>query len=550
MKTNKKRFKDYVGEKFGSLKIVGYYSEKTDIGRYRYRFKCVCDCDPSTIVDKDANHVINGKTYTCGNCNKRDFEKYIGERIGDLLIVGFYSFKDKNYYRYMFICICNCNPYETVDKDAYNVISGKTQSCGCKQGTRDHTPLLGVRFGKLVPKEVVRQRLKTKVQIRYLCQCDCGNPELVSVKKSDLEKGDRTHCGCKRFPTNRYTDRFHAIFLHHYHSSVVKRSKQLGYTEIISFEEFKYFIQLPCHYCGDPFSAMLKDRDSGRKLTVLPEATIWVNGLDRVNNKKGYNIHNIVPCCTHCNKAKGELSYEEFRALISKLFRVFVLNGGVISERKLHIPTEVTPISRPLRLNRTYTPDEMIGKTFGWLTVLSYERQIRPSGQSYIKLYCQCVCGTPHTADKFEVNKGNIISCGCFNSLYIKSKHQDRVTAIMRTLYKKVQSRSKNVLGLNNMLSFEVYCSLITQPCFYCGEPHSNAAKDLKDNKTGQHRTDTIVLYNGLDRKDGTYGYTEDNVLPCCRNCNLAKFEKNIDEFRQWIIQVNDYWNEKVVFMQ
>ncbi|WHZ03402.1 hypothetical protein QNH48_01505 [Neobacillus sp. YX16] len=548
MTTVKKRFKEYVGEKFGSLKIIEYYSEKTDTGSYRYRFKCVCDCDPNEIVDKEARHVVYGKTDTCGGCNKRDFEKHIGERFGDLVIVGFYSFKDKNYYRYLFKCICDCNPDETVDKEAHNVISGKTQSCGCKQGTRDHTPLLGVKFGKLVPKEVVRHRLKTKVEIRYLCQCDCGNPALVSVKKYDLENGNRTHCGCEHFPSNRYTDRFYAIFLNHYHSSVVKRTKQLGFTDIISFEEFKYFIQLPCHYCGDPFSAMLKDRDSGRKLHVLPEAAIWVNGLDRVENKKGYIINNVVPCCTHCNKAKGELSYEEFRALILKIYQVFVVNGGVIPKWKPHIPIEVTPISHPPRPDRTYTPDEMIGKTFGWLTVLSYERHIRPSGQSYIKLHCQCVCGNPHTADKYEVNKGNTISCGCFNSLFIKSKHQDRVTAIMTNLYKKVKSRSKNILGFNDVLPFEAFCSFITQPCFYCGEPHSNVAKDLKDNKTGKPRTDTIVLYNGLDRKDGTNGYTEENVVPCCKNCNVAKFEKNIDEFRQWIKQVNDYWNEKVVF--
>lgn len=542
MKILNKSYKDYIGETFGSLKVMKFYSYKLDTGGYSYRFDCICDCNPYKIVDKDAKHVIHGKTQSCGNCKKRNFKKYIGGRFGYLVIVDFYSYKAKDNYRYMFKCICDCTPNEIVVKDAYNVVSGQTQSCGCKQGTRDHTPLLGMQFGRLVPKEVVRQHLKSKTQIRYLCQCDCGNPELVSVKKYDLVNGKRTNCGCEHFPPNRYMDRFHAISLNHYHSSVVKRSKQLVFKDILSFDEFKHFIHLPCHYCGAPFSAMIKDRDSGRKIPVFPEVMVCVNGLDRVDNSKGYTLNNVVPCCTHCNKAKAELSYDEFRTLISKIHQVFVLNGGFKSELIPHFLLDFKPISRPPKPERTYTPDEMIEKTFGWLTVLSYEPHTRPSGQKYIKLNCKCICGNTHTVDKYEVNSGDTISCGCFKRKFIKSKNQDRVTSIKRNLYKRVLNRSKNKLGFDGVLPFETYCSLISQPCFYCGEPHGNTAKDNKGKKTGLPITDTIVLYNGLDRKDGTKGYTEDNVIPCCKNCNTAKFTKNIDEFRQWIIQMNSYW--------
>lgn len=33
---------------------------------------------------------------------------------------------------------------------------------------------------------------------RWLCKCDCGNPELVSVKRHSLQQGMTTSCGCKR----------------------------------------------------------------------------------------------------------------------------------------------------------------------------------------------------------------------------------------------------------------------------------------------------------------------------------------------------------------
>jgi len=31
------------------------------------------------------------------------------------------------------------------------------------------------------------------------------------------------------------------------------------------------------------------------------------------------------------------------------------------------------------------------------------------------------------------------------------------------------------------------------------------------------------VIYNGIDRVNNTLGYTEENSVPCCKTCNLAK---------------------------
>jgi hypothetical protein len=55
---------------------------------------------------------------------------------------------------------------------------------------------------------------------------------------------------------------------------------------------------------------------------------------------------------------------------------------------------------------------------------------------------------------------------------------------------------------------FEV---LITQPCHYCAGPL---------NPTGC----------GLDRMDNTRGYEPDNVVPCCKNCNVLKSNKYTPE--------------------
>jgi hypothetical protein len=53
-------------------------------------------------------------------------------------------------------------------------------------------------------------------------------------------------------------------------------------------------------------------------------------------------------------------------------------------------------------------------------------------------------------------------------------------------------------------LSIEQYTTITKQPCYYCGVEIGT--------KSG-----------GLDRKDNSVGYTLENVLPCCRDCNRVR---------------------------
>lgn len=43
------------------------------------------------------------------------------------------------------------------------------------------------------------------------------------------------------------------------------------------------------------------------------------NGLDRVNNLLGYELTNVVPCCNICNRAKKDMTYEQFKLWIKDL---------------------------------------------------------------------------------------------------------------------------------------------------------------------------------------------------------------------------------------
>lgn len=73
----------------------------------------------------------------------------------------------------------------------------------------------------------------------------------------------------------------------------------------ITLEEFSTFWQNDCSYCG------------------LSISTI---GLDRVDSSIGYNIDNIVSCCSRCNEMKMDSSRE---AWMDKMFTILKKQGVI-----------------------------------------------------------------------------------------------------------------------------------------------------------------------------------------------------------------------------
>jgi 5-methylcytosine-specific restriction endonuclease McrA len=74
----------------------------------------------------------------------------------------------------------------------------------------------------------------------------------------------------------------------------------------LSRDEFHVIVSSSCHYCGDP------PRSEGDN--IFPHV-----GVDRKHNKKGYSLFNSLPCCSICNFAKGQRSYEVFLAYITRV---------------------------------------------------------------------------------------------------------------------------------------------------------------------------------------------------------------------------------------
>jgi 5-methylcytosine-specific restriction endonuclease McrA len=78
-------------------------------------------------------------------------------------------------------------------------------------------------------------------------------------------------------------------------------------------EEFKELITNNCNIC-DSEPKMVKYRNSYRPNGFIPH-----NGIDRINNNKGYTLNNVQTMCTDCNRAKSNLTNEEFLIWIEKI---------------------------------------------------------------------------------------------------------------------------------------------------------------------------------------------------------------------------------------
>jgi len=91
------------------------------------------------------------------------------------------------------------------------------------------------------------------------------------------------------------------------------KSRKLSWN--ISLDEWIKLTQQNCHICGvEPKLRYGKIHDTIGEKTPI-------NGLDRVENQKGYTLDNVKSCCTDCNYMKHKMTEEYFYKHIEKIWR-------------------------------------------------------------------------------------------------------------------------------------------------------------------------------------------------------------------------------------
>jgi len=219
----------------------------------------------------------------------------IGNRYGKLSVIE--RVKNKG-TQATWKCKCDCGN-ETIVRGG-NLRSGNNKSCGCLYETAE---ILGQRYGKLIVIKRVGQNKHGLVL--WECQCDCGNKTVVSGV--NLRRNSTKSCGCVgtyKLPKGRAA--FNDLF-----GKMKKSAKKREYKWELSSDQVEKLVNKPCFYCG-----ILHSNTAGQPKN---NGNYKYNGLDRINNNKGYAIDNVVSCCVNCNKAKLTKDISEFLDWLKRL---------------------------------------------------------------------------------------------------------------------------------------------------------------------------------------------------------------------------------------
>lgn len=165
--------------------------------------------------------------------------------------------------------------------------------------------LVGQRFGKLTVIRYAGVHVKPcgTSESKWVCRCDCGNEK--TVLRTNLKCGDVKSCGClsaeikknQTLPNNKALIR---QVIRYYKNHAKTRNIIWNLTE----EEAEKILFQPCFYCGTVNSNLIRNKHH-------PDGMKY-NGIDRIDNTKGYLIDNVVSCCGTCNKAKLDSSFSDF----------------------------------------------------------------------------------------------------------------------------------------------------------------------------------------------------------------------------------------------
>jgi hypothetical protein len=134
--------------------------------------------------------------------------------------------------------------------------------------------------------------------------------------KIDKRLNARHSVGNTRSRQSKGSSGFTTLYTH-YRLRALRR----GYSWDLTKSQFKTFCELNCFYCGiEPRQIQRVYSKECTKEGLLNSAYVY-NGLDRVDNSKGYSVDNCKTCCKTCNRAKDIMSYQDFKDWISRAYK-------------------------------------------------------------------------------------------------------------------------------------------------------------------------------------------------------------------------------------
>ena len=243
----------------------------------------------------------------------------VGKKFGSLTVVRRGSNSVGGQAQWFVKCDC-VEPMEFLVL-GNNLRRGNTTGCPHIKRNRGRKSMIQIRrrinaeieldmVGKKVGDLTVLARFDTTPQgaTRWVCSCSCGRVNTVLARTAALKSGSAK--GCKFCKSDSMKLASGVAMKNHLKQIYKAAAKRRNYVWALSDEQFDSITQLNCHYCGEPPSERIHNLRFNGAYTC--------NGIDRMDNTKGYIRGNVVPACTPCNHAKGTMSYNEYRAFLIK----------------------------------------------------------------------------------------------------------------------------------------------------------------------------------------------------------------------------------------
>lgn len=147
------------------------------------------------------------------------------------------------------------------------------------------------------------------------CRCICGNIYYAQRDSLGSRKLKTCGCGMGRKVLDNNMGPINQILL-----SYKNNAKARNLVWELSDEIVFIMIKSPCFYCGIINGNTRWDNRYKNKRKLL------YNGIDRIDNNKGYTVENSVPCCGSCNLFKREKTVEQFITKVKNIYSYLQLD--------------------------------------------------------------------------------------------------------------------------------------------------------------------------------------------------------------------------------
>jgi len=193
---------------------------------------------------------------------------------------------------------------------------------------------IGQKFDRLTVKSEIDIKNRKSSGRMFLCDCDCGSGN-IRVRRSSLVGGKTRSCGClqkeiaaEKCRSGRLNPKTSTI--NNLENDYKQSARRRGLEYSLGQKDFAFLISSPCHYCDSepkPFNRFYKEdgevanwvEKNGHNTDWAKKQWVTKNGIDRIDNGVGYILGNCVTCCWICNRAKSDMSYQDFVKWISSI---------------------------------------------------------------------------------------------------------------------------------------------------------------------------------------------------------------------------------------